>query len=144
MVIKKEKSNPNSNSIDFSTEMTLKYSTTIYKGKEGELAPDTLCSLLLWGIWDNFIELKEMMGGGDVSEKYYDAIIELSWRYYGGTSMTRKGSRWILMRIGKTTSNRITRVEIGMLKDFKTNILSSMSSKLDTLHMNKKPREKHN
>jgi hypothetical protein len=47
-----------------------------------------------------------------------------------------KGPRDILTRIGKTIGGGVTRVEIkNMLEDFKTDILSSLSSQLDTFQM---------
>jgi hypothetical protein len=53
-----------------------------------------------------------------------------------------KGLRDILTRNGNTIGGRVTREEIGnMLEDFKTNILNSLSSQLDTLQMKKKREE---
>jgi hypothetical protein len=82
------------------------------------------------------------MGGGDVSQLEYDIILELCHKYSRGTSKTGKGPRDILTRTGKTVGGGVTRVDIkNMLEDFKTDILSSLSSQLDTLQMKKKKEE---
>jgi hypothetical protein len=82
------------------------------------------------------------MGGGDVSQLEYDIILELCHKYSRGTSKIGKGPRDILTRTGKTVGGGVTRVEIrNMLEDFKTDILSSLSSQLDTLQMKKKKEE---
>jgi hypothetical protein len=82
------------------------------------------------------------MGGGDISQQDYDVILELCRKYSRGTSKKGKGPRDILTRTGKTVGGGVTRVEIGnMLEDFKTDILSSLSSQLDTLQMKKKKEE---
>jgi hypothetical protein len=42
------------------------------------------------------------MGGGDISQQYYDVILELCRKYSRGTSKIGKGPRDILTRTGKT------------------------------------------
>jgi hypothetical protein len=53
------------------------------------------------------------MGGGDISQQYYDVILELCRKYSRGTSKIGKGPRDVLTRIGKTIGSGFTRVEIG-------------------------------
>ena len=82
------------------------------------------------------------MGGGDIFHQYYDVILELCRKYSRGTSKTGKGPRDILARTDNTIESGVTREEIGnMLEYFKTDILSSLSSQLDTLQKKKKREE---
>jgi hypothetical protein len=68
--------------------------------------------------------------------------LEISHKYSRGTSKIGKGPRDILERIRKNVGSGVTREEIkNMLEDFKTDILSSLSSQLDTLQMKKKEEE---
>jgi hypothetical protein len=79
------------------------------------------------------------MGEGDISQRDYDVILELYRKYSIGTSKSGKGPRDILTRTSKTVGGGVIRAEIGnMLEEFKTNVLISLSSQLDTLQMKKK------
>jgi hypothetical protein len=82
------------------------------------------------------------MGGGYVSQLDYEVTLEICRKYSRGTSKIGKGPRDILARTGKTVGGGVTRVEIiNMLEDFKTYILSTLSSQLDTLQMKKNKEE---
>jgi hypothetical protein len=63
--------------------------------------------------------------------------LELCRKYSRGTSKNRKRTkRYTGKNKGKTAGSGVTREEIGnMLEDFKTDILSSLSSQLDTLQI---------
>jgi hypothetical protein len=72
----------------------------------------------------------------------YDINLEFCHKYSRGTSKTRKGPRDMLARTGNISRSGVTKEEIGnMLKDFKINVLSSLSSQLDTLQIKKKHEE---
>jgi hypothetical protein len=53
------------------------FTYNLQREKQGDLAPETWCVLFLRGIWDDCIELLNLMGGGDVSQLEYDIILEL-------------------------------------------------------------------
>jgi hypothetical protein len=68
--------------------------------------------------------------------------LELFHKYSTCTSKIGKGPRDILERSRKNVGGGVMREEIGnMLVDLNNDILSSLSSQLDTLHMNKNKEE---
>lgn len=87
--------------------------------------------MLLCGIHDDYIELLNFIGGGDVSQWYYDDIVELRWIHFRGTTKSERGPRDHLIKVNKATVGNI-------LEDLKNYILGSLSSQLDNLQMNKK------
>jgi hypothetical protein len=65
--------------------------------------------------------------------------LELCYNYSRGTTKIDKGPRDILERMEKIVGGGVTSEKIGnMLDYFNTDILSSLSSQLDTLQMKKK------
>lgn len=80
---------------------------------KGCLDHNILHVLFLQLIQDDYTKILKLMGGGYVSQKSYGAIIELSRIYSRGTSNTWKWLRYILTKVGKTTSNGITKDNIG-------------------------------
>jgi hypothetical protein len=79
------------------------------------------------------------MGVGDVSQVTYDDICELCRRYSQGSTKSRRDPRDLASRVTNTSGGGITRAEIGNILDtFKTDILSSLSSQLDTFQAKKK------
>ena len=79
-----------------------------------------------------------LMGAGDISQMTYNDICELCRRYSRGITKSGKSPRDLVSRITKP-SGGVTRTEIGnMLDNFKTDILSSFSSQLDTFQAKKK------
>jgi len=82
------------------------------------------------------------MGGGDISQLDYKIVLELCHKYSRGTSKTGKGPRYILERMRKIVRSGVMREEIrNVLEYFKTYILSSLSSQLDTLQMKRNKEE---
>lgn len=94
---------------------------------------------MLWEIKDDYIDILNLMSGGDIYQCEYDVIFYLCQRYSQWASCIGKGPRDVLLRTNKTSSGGITWVEIwNMLEDFKENIVSSLSSQLDTMELKKK------
>lgn len=78
----------------------------------------------------------------NMSPNNIDFIFELLQRYSRGTLKAEKGVRDILTRVRKTSSNGITIANIEKkTRIFLRDILNSLSSQLNRLHMNKKKRE---
>jgi hypothetical protein len=64
--------------------------------------------------------------------------------YFSRKGKTSKGPRDIIFRVNRSTTGGVSRDEIGNLLDnFKTNILSTLSSQLDTLKTKKKKEEEN-
>lgn len=81
---------------------------------------ETLKTLLLKGIKDEFLELLDLMGIGDVFQLPYDNVYELCIRYSRGISKTSNNSQRFSSQLFKSTKR------IGFTG-------SSLNSKLDDL-----------
>jgi len=107
-----------------------------------QLYMNTLQELFLKGILDECLDVLNLMGVGDVSQLPYNTICELCKQYSRDNNKQGRGSWEILSRISKPLGSAVTPVEIGNLLDnFKTDILSSLSSLLNTMKINKKQDE---
>jgi hypothetical protein len=71
---------------------------------------------------------------GDIYQETYDDIVLLCIRCSRGSSRIRSGMRIPLTRNSKITSGGVTQDEVGNLLDnFKTDILSTLTTQLDVL-----------
>jgi hypothetical protein len=84
-----------------------------------------------------------MLGKGDISKESYDEIFNLCKRCSRGASRNRSNSSdTTFSRVQKSTSGGATRAKIGnLLEGFKTKMLSSFASQIDTLQIQKKQAE---
>jgi hypothetical protein len=84
------------------------------------------------------------MGSGDISSLPFEQIVELCRKYSRGKAKAGKGQRDALSRVTKSTTRSITREEIGnLLENFKTDLLSTLGSQIDTLKDKKKQEEQN-
>jgi hypothetical protein len=99
-----------------------------------------LKSILLKGVRDDCLDMFNMLGKGDISKESYDEIVNLCKRCSRGASRNRSNSRdTTFSRVQKSTSGGATTAKIGnLLEVFKTEMLSSFASQIDTLHIQKK------
>jgi hypothetical protein len=82
------------------------------------------------------------MGAGDISQMTYEEICELCKFYSCGNAKYGKGPRDTVSKITRSSGGGVTRDELGNLLDnFKTDILSSLISQLDTMQYRKKKEE---
>jgi len=98
-----------------------------------QLDPNTVQIVFLRGIWDECLGVLNLTGVEDVSQLSYYAICN-----------NKKGrGHWeSLSRVIKSSGGAITQVEIeNFLDKFKIDILSSLSSQLDTMKIKKKQDE---
>ena len=86
-----------------------------------------------------------LMASSDISHKTFAKICEMCKNYSRSRAKTGKNVRDPYNRSLKlVSSGGITRVEIGnLLENFKTNILSTIGSHLDTLKLKKKQEEEN-
>ena len=84
-----------------------------------------------------------MLGKGDISKESYDEIFELCKRCSRGVARNRVSNRDpTYSRVQKSASGGATRAEIGnLVEEFKTEMLSSFASQIDTLQVKKKQDE---
>jgi hypothetical protein len=79
------------------------------------------------------------MGKGDIYQETYDNIIQLCIRCSHGSTRTRSGMQTPLTKNSNITSGGVTRVEVGnLLENFKTDILSTLTTQLDVLQAKQK------
>ena len=75
-----------------------------------------------------------LMAAGDISQKSFEEIIELCRKYSRSKSKARKGIRAI-----KSVGGGVTRKKLGnLLENFKTDILGTLSSQIDSMNIKKK------
>lgn len=99
-------------------------------------------TIFLKGIQDEYIDVLNLMGTRDASQLTSEEISILCKKYSRSKAKSGKGIRDT--RINKLASGGVTRVELGnLLENFKTNILSTLSSQLDTIKTKKKQDEEN-
>ena len=98
--------------------------------------------IFLKGILDEYIDTLNLMGGGDISQLDFEEISKLCRKYSRRKARYGRGLRDT--RVNKSSSGGVRRVELGNLLDnFKTNILRTLSSQLDTIKVKKKQEEEN-
>ena len=106
---------------------------------------DVLKIILLRRIRDDFLDMLNLLGEGDISKEYFKKIMELCKRYSRGSS---RNNRWdkrdklerdVFDRTQKSSNGGAAHAEIGnLLENFKTEMMSSISSKIDVLKAKQK------
>ena len=117
-----------------------RFNYNLKREKMNNLDEETLKALLLNAIRDEWIDILNIMGKGDISQLPFSDITELCVHLSRGKSKTGKGPRDpSLVRANKSSTGSISRAEIGnMLDELKTNILGSLSEQLDTFKIQNK------
>ena len=88
----------------------------LQRSKQRKLGKETLKTLLLKGIQDEYLEILNLMGTGNVFQLAYDDICELCRRYSRGNFKTGKNSKKLLsLFLKSTTKTRVLRAEISNL-----------------------------
>eukprot|EP00253_Pinus_taeda_P005906 PITA_05906 len=120
-----------------------RFQYNLKRAKMSNLDEETLKTLLLKAIRDEWIDILNMMGKGDISQLPLHDIEELCVHLSRGKSKTQKGPRDpSLLRANKSATGSVSRAEIGnMLDEFKNDILGSLSEQLDTLKIHNKQQE---
>ena len=105
------------------------FSYNVKMARMHDLDEETLKALLWKSIRDEWIELLNFMGKGDVSQLSFGEICDLCKHISRGKARTGKNPRDLVMsEINKSATRIVSRDEIGNLLDnFKTNILGSLS-----------------
>ena len=105
-----------------------------------DVSKDILKTILLKGVRDDCLDMLNMLGKGDISKESYDEIVNLCKMCTRGVARNRSNSRDnTYSRVQKSSSGGATRAKIGnLLEEFKTEMLSSFASQIDTLQVKKK------
>ena len=78
--------------------------------------------ILLSGIRDDFLDMLNLLGKGDISKESFEKIVELCKRYSRGSSRNNKWDKWdklerdVFDRTQKSSNGGATQVEIGNLQ----------------------------
>jgi hypothetical protein len=115
----------------------------LQRSRHPDVSKDILKTILLKGVRDDSLDMLNMLGKGDISKEPYDEIINLCKRCSRGAARNRSSGRdTTFSRVQKSANGGATRAEIGnLLEDFKTEMLSSFASQMDTLQIKKKQAE---
>ena len=96
--------------------------------------------ILLCGIRDDFLDMLNLLGKGDISKDSFKKIVELCKRYSRGSSRNNRQDKWdklerdVFDRTQKSYNGGATHSEIGnLLENFKIEMMSSISLKIDVL-----------
>jgi len=121
-------------------EILERFQYNLKRAKMSNVDQETLKALLLKAIRDEWIDILNMMGKGDISQLSLNDIADLCIHLSRGKSKTKTGPRDpSLIRANKSATGSVSRAEIGnMLDEFKTDILGSLSEQLDTLKIHNK------
>jgi hypothetical protein len=114
------------------------------KTKQFSLDTTTVRTIFLKGVRDDCIEVLNLMSSGDVYQNPFADIAEYCKRYSRSQAKTGKSVRDPTNRITKPTPGGVTRIELGnLLEKFKTDILNTISSQLDTIKIKRKQEEEN-
>lgn len=113
-----------------------------YQKYKQRLNDNTMKTIFIKGIQDEYIDILNLMGSGDISLLPFDDIGILCQKY--SRSKAKHGKSIRDTRVNKSVSGGVTRVELGnLLENFKTDILGTLSSQLDTIKIKKRHEEEH-
>ena len=118
-------------------EYVERFRYNLQKSKHKHLEKEILKTLLLRGINDDFLELLNLIGKGDVFQLSYDDVFELWINYSRGISKVGKNSREVSSFFSKfATRTRDIRAEINVLfEKFKVDFIISLNSQLNVFQV---------
>ena len=112
----------------------------LQKYKHSYQTADITWTIFLKGIRDEYLDVLNVMGKGDISYLQFDEIEELCQKYSRGRE--RIGKIYFISKITKSATKSITRDKPGnLLEDFKTDRLSTLGTQVETLKTRKRQEE---
>lgn len=105
-----------------------------------DVSKDILKTILIKGVRDDFLDILNMLGKGDISKESYDDIVNLYKICSKGSTRNKSHTRdTTFSRVKKSANGEATRAEIGnLLEDFTTEMINSFASQIDSLQVKKK------
>ena len=117
-------------------EFVERFLYNLQKTRHIGLNEDTINTLFLRGIRDEYLDVLNLMGARDISKLPLAYIYKLCIKYSCSKSKSGKGVRDSWSRVTKSATRGVTRVETGnLLHDFKTELLCTISSQINTLKL---------
>jgi len=122
-----------------------RFTYTLQKSKYNDLQDEAIKTLFLKWVLEEYIDTLNLMASGDIYQKTFEAISEICRTYSRSKGKTAKSVREPVNKNTKTsTSGGVTRVELGnLLENFKTDLLGTIGSQLDTLNIKRKQEEEN-
>jgi hypothetical protein len=107
------------------------------------VSKDILKTILLKGVREDCLYMPNMLGKGDISKESYEDIVEFCKRCSRGSTRNKSATKdTTFSRVQKSTNGGETREEIGnLLENFKTEMINSFASQMDTLQVKQKQAE---
>ena len=94
-------------------------------------------TIFLKGIREEYLDILNVMGKGDISYLPFDEIQDLCQKYSRGKAKT--GKREIITKVNKSANSGISRAELGnLLEDFKTDLLSTLGTQVEVAKTKKR------
>lgn len=104
-----------------------------------DLDPDILKTILLKVIKDEHLDMLNLLGKGNISKESYQDILTLCQRSSRGLSRSGSQHKDTFSRVQKSANGGVTRAKIGNLfEDFKTELLNTLTTQIDTLQEKQK------
>jgi len=117
----------------------------VQRAGQTNMGIDVLKIILLCGIRDDFLDMLNLLGKGDISKESFENIIELCKRYSRGSSRNNKRDkqdkleRDVFDKTQNSSNGGSTQEEIGnLLENFKIEMMISISSEIDVLREKQK------
>ena len=106
---------------------------------------DVLKIILIRGIRDDYLDMLNLLGKGDISKDSFENIVELCKRYSRGSSRNNRRDKRdklecdVFDKTQKSSNGGATHAEIGnLLENFKTEMMISISLEIDILKAKQK------
>jgi hypothetical protein len=108
-----------------------------------DVSKDILKTILLKGVREDCLDMLNMLGKGDISKESYEDIVDLCKRCSRGSTRNKSATKdTTFSRVQKSANGGATRAEIGnLLESFKTEMINSFASQMDTLQVKQKQAE---
>jgi hypothetical protein len=102
-----------------------------------DVSKDILKTILLKGVREDYLDMLNMLGKGDISKEYYEDIADLCKICSRGSTKNRSATKdTTFLRVQKSANGGATRAKIGnLLENFKTDMINSFASQIDTLQV---------
>ena len=117
----------------------------VQRARQMNMGLDVLKIILVRNIRDDFLDMLNLLGKGDISKESFEKIMELCKSYFRGSSRNNRRDKRdklecdVFNRTQKSSNGGATRAEIGnLLENFKKEMMSSISSELDVLRAKQK------
>jgi hypothetical protein len=105
----------------------------------GTLPGEVIKANLIKGMKDEWVETLNIMGKGNIYQETYEDIVPLCIRCSRGSARTRSRMWMTLTRNNNISSGGVMRAEVSnLLENFKTYILSTLTTQLDVLQAKQK------